>query len=183
MMSDNSATPSNESSQPNSEKPSRNPLEKLVVWGAIAIGLIIVGIEARAKLGYDLTLSGLANKMKEIDESGNDSQSLTYESAQSYLKFGPVVSEEQPEGNLRKSRTLEWFSLAKEYKMKLILDDDGTLLFVETSDPPPEPEPEMIPESDEDDDGMVEPAESGTPPGGEVAEQEEPETESPAKDE
>jgi hypothetical protein len=182
-MSDPTETPSNTSSQTASAKPSRNPLEKLVVWGAIAIGLIIVGIEARGKLGYDQTLSGLSQKMKEIDESGEDSQALTYDSAQSYFKFGPTVSDEEPVGNLRKSRTMEWFSLAKEYKMKLILDDDGTLLFVETSKPPEEPEPEMIPETEEDDDGMVEPGEGDTPPGGEVAEEEKPEKESTTEDE
>jgi len=180
-MSDSTETPSNTSSQTASEKPSRNPLEKMVVWGVIAIGLVIVGIEARGKLGYDQTLSGLSQKMKEIDESGDDSQALTYDSAQSYLKFGPTISEEEPFGRLRKSRTLEWFSLAKEYKMKLILDEDGTLLFVETSKPPEEPEPEMTPETD--DDGIVEPAESFTPPSGTIAEEEKPEQESATEEE
>jgi len=168
-MSETSETPTPQS-ETKDQTPTRNPLEKVVVWGAIAIGLIVVTIEARGKVGYDMTLKSLSKKMKEIDESGEDVESLTYESAQSYLKFSPAVSDEQSEGNLRKSRTVEWFSLAKEYKLKLILDEDGTLLFVETSDPPEEPEPEMIPESEDDDDGMVEPGGRGAPSGGEVAE-------------
>ena len=45
-MSETSETPTPQS-ETKDQTPTRNPLEKVVVWGAIAIGLIVVTIEAR----------------------------------------------------------------------------------------------------------------------------------------
>ena len=156
-----SATPSETSA----EKKPRNPVEKMLVWGFIAVGLVVVAIEARAKLGYDMTLSGLSQKTKEIDESDDGTLALDEETVQAYLKFGPQLGEEEPAGNLRKARWIGWYSLAKPdaYRLKLIFDEDGTFLFVETTDPPEPPEPEV---GDETDEGGEHDAEGGFPGGG-----------------
>jgi len=155
------------------EKKPRNPIEKMLVWGLIAVGLIVVTIEARAKFGYDTTLSGLRKKLNEIDESGDDSLALDEQSVRPYLKLSPVLHEFEPAGNLKKARWIEWFSLAKPdaYRLKLIFDEDGTFLFVETSDPPEPPEPETIDEEGGEHDAEGGPGMpgGGGPPSGDVA--------------
>ncbi|MBD3674277.1 MAG: hypothetical protein HUJ26_12200 [Planctomycetaceae bacterium] len=147
------------------EKKKRNPVEKMLVWGVIAVGLIVVAIEARAKLGYDMTLSGLTKRLEEIDAAEGDSLSMDMDGVKSYLKFGPKLHEVEEDGNLKKARWIEWYSLAKPdaYRLKLIFDEDGTFLFVETTDPPEPPAPEP---SEDDEDGDIDGGMPGGPGGG-----------------
>jgi len=132
------------------EKPTRNPVEKVFVWGLIAVGLVVILIEGRARLGYMLSRRALTQKFAEIDETSEDIH-LSLEEAKSLLVFGPAVGEVEPYGLLRQACTAQWFSLAKEYEVKLIIDEeDGFVTTYETADPPEE-ELAELPATDEAD--------------------------------
>lgn len=145
-------------------KPARNPIEKCLVWGVIAIGLVVIGIEARALLGYNMTLENISKKLLEVDESAEPDAALSMNDAHQIASFGPNISAivEIPPAKLGDSRVwhskLSWFSLAKTYELTLVMDgdQDGTqsVLRIETAEPPEEEEPATSPAPEGSEDEM-----------------------------
>jgi hypothetical protein len=59
------------------QKPARSPVERAIVWGVILLGLVVLGVEARARLGYTTSLNALTAALKAAEESaGGESLSL-----------------------------------------------------------------------------------------------------------
>jgi Spy/CpxP family protein refolding chaperone len=141
-------------------------VERVIVWGVIAIGLLVVGIEARAKFGYDMTYNNISAKLKEIDESGKPDAALSTKDALEMASFGPSVSKliesgpknfgDRPE----RQKKLTWFSLFKTYEITLIMDEGGTVLELRTPNPPVEEKPELTPPEEIDES----PGGGGPPP-------------------
>lgn len=162
-------------------KPARNPVERMLVWGVIAIGLVIVGIEARARIGYNTTFSAIKQKLAEVDASGEPDAALSMNDAHKLAAFSPKVYAvvEVPPAKFGDARVwhnkLTWFSLAKTYELTLVMDGDQdgeqTVLEIETANPPKEEEPEMVASTKGEgmpDEGMGEhdPGAAGGPPAG-----------------
>ena len=104
---------------PRSDQPAarkRSPVERVIVWGLILVLVAVVGLEARARLGYDRTLEAL--------EARNLGRLSTLEDA---IHFAPA---RQPK-TIRHQSVLElkWFSLLHDYRIGLIIDS------VESDDP------------------------------------------------
>ena len=160
-MSDSSAAenqPEKSSSSQEQAKP-RSPVERIIVWGLIIIGAGIAIYEARAKLGYNNSLSSIQSKMEANENSGAEAADLKLSDAKANLiSGGPTYSELTPDFANTQLVSLTWPSLFKEYELILRLDsdqEDAIVLGYETPNAEPEPEPEVTNSSDEGDPGMM----------------------------
>ena len=50
------------------DKPSRNPVERVIVWGLIGLLLVVVAIEARAQRGYAMSLDAVQSAFADNEE-------------------------------------------------------------------------------------------------------------------
>lgn len=57
------------STEKSAVKPTRSPIERGIVWGVIAIGLIVVGIEGASHLRYGAVLGALQSRLKEFENT------------------------------------------------------------------------------------------------------------------
>ncbi|MDB4439614.1 hypothetical protein N9153_01680 [Planctomicrobium sp.] len=134
-MTDTAQDPNNSSE---TEKPKRNPIERLVVWGVILVGVFIACTEGAARFGYSMSLNALQDRVH--DDEGADANPLTITAAEKLLVGFP----EKEEGNERV--TFRFKGLVKEFgAIHLKHDDEGLILGLET-DAPPEVEEEKVPE-------------------------------------
>lgn len=144
----------------------RSPVERAIVWGSIAVLLVVVGIEAHGKLGYSATLSGL---QAVVDRSENESEYLTISAARKSIAGFPseaVLTSGPVNGTIR----LSWFSLLKSYEVDLEIElgsDDPMFLGYSTPDAPEEDFWESQPGTQLVDAATVDAAASGAdmPPG------------------
>jgi len=153
-------TPPDPSNTETATKPSRHPVERLFVWAVIAIGVVVVGIEARARFGYNQTFSSISDKLKEVDESQDPNAALSLDEALKLVALSPKMSdvEKIPPPSMGVPavwhKKLKWFSLAKEYEITLVMDgdDDGkqTVIGIETPNPPEEDTTKPAPASEGD---------------------------------
>lgn len=125
------------------EKPKRNPAERLIVWGGIVILLLVVGNEARARFGYELTLSKLQSRIHQ--DEGDDPNPLTVDEANSLVVGFPSKTDEN--GKI----TYRFRGLIKEFgAIHLTHDGEDLVLGLETDAPPEVEEPEFGPSSGDD---------------------------------
>lgn len=110
-------------SQPESgSQAKRNPIERVIVWGAILILLVILVIEYRAKQRYDASISALqkvANGLRDV--SIDEARGLLVGFSQ---QEGP-----QPNAAGFNTYHYRWFSLFKgdSYQLTLVENEDHTL--------------------------------------------------------
>ncbi|MCA9000270.1 MAG: hypothetical protein KDA80_24945, partial [Planctomycetaceae bacterium] len=115
-------------------RPARNPVERVIVWGLIAIGVILVGSEAVARFSYTNTLNSLQAALDK-DDSDNP-EPLTLDAAEKMVVMGKKVGSNNAE--LVSSVTYEWKGLLKKYGEITIKYDTGenVVLGLETADAP-----------------------------------------------
>ena len=118
-MSDRPADAVSSMPTPPSKKP-RNPVERVIVWGGIAIMLGVAAFEALHKYGYDSTVSRMRKFLSEETET--------------YMKLSevrPLISglpTETKSPHARKAYNtieLKWPSLFKDYRVQLIVEREG----------------------------------------------------------
>lgn len=137
-------------------KKPRSPVERIIVWGGIIVLLGVVAVEARARKGYEWTLSALEKEIAK--DEGADAKPLLVKDIDQHLIGWPNRTESEL-GSYRKI-TLTWRGLfqKKPYGIDLTYDSrdhgDGFAvldLVTHGADEPAAPEP--VPE----DAGPVEP--------------------------
>ena len=121
-----------EDDAPRSKK-QRSPVERVIVWIVIAVMVVVLGIEARAKLGYD---KSIAHIEKRVDEAKGG---LLLAELKTELSGGPSFS---PMLRPRRSRNqycvVEWFSVFKEYRLMLSCTvGDAPLVSLHVTEIPP----------------------------------------------
>lgn len=149
-------------------KKQRTPAEKVVVWGGIVLLLLLVAMQARARLGYTKTLQALQDRMEE-DEGANANPLLVKDLPQ-YV-FGWPSQKAEKRGTHLTTIELTWTGLPMTKPLGLIVacdpeeekDSGGTVMGLETSgfvetEPPPQPAPTGAALVEEPSGGAAEPA-------------------------
>jgi len=128
----------------------RSPVERAIVWSMIAGLLVIVGIEATAKNGYDSTRTAVQDRISS-DPEGD----VSYSEVQTLLTgyFSEVQADGPRVGGIATSQyiTYRWFSLFKNYELRLTIEtgeDDPLVLGFET---PEAPTPPVVASEDQQD--------------------------------
>ncbi|MFG0332779.1 MAG: hypothetical protein ACF8TS_05385 [Maioricimonas sp. JB049] len=156
------------------EKKSRSPVERVVVYGMIAILLVLVSIQAHARFGYTMTLNNLKPL---IDDDLPDAEPLPITEISDHIVGWPTRSEGEVSSTV-KSIEYRWKGLlGKSYGLTLTYNTLTEPYTVQgmLSDVPPEPDnlPADAPEVDptETEGGSAEPpaAPSGGNEGGAAA--------------
>lgn len=145
-------------------KPPRSSTERLIVWGGIVALLVLVGIQARARFGYTMTLNALQARIAE--DEGLDPQPLLVSEVDRLLVGWPKKTEETASAH-RSVIHLSWRGLTTSYSMTLPYDPTETqpaIMGLETSDAPAEPDPSFAEVGSTPATGTP-PGSSGPPPG------------------
>lgn len=149
-MAQSSPAPSS-SPPPSGSKPAaapakkpRSPVERVVVWGGIAVLLVLAAYQARARVGYSMTLSALQDRLEE--DEGSDAKQLLLKDLDSYIVGWP--SRKQDESSAHKGQIeLTWPGLSASYGIVVGYDpsEEGKpITGMETrgfQEPPPEEQP------------------------------------------
>lgn len=124
-------------------KPKRNPIERILVWGLILVGVVIASTEGIARFSYSMSLSALQERVHD-DEEGDGAGALTISSAEELMVGFP----KKEVGNNRV--TYRFKGLVKEFgAIHLQFDDEDLVLGLET-DAPPEVEENAVQEEIEE---------------------------------
>lgn len=154
MSTDSAETVVNEPS----DKPSRNPVERVIVWGLIAGLLVVAGIEARAQRGYTMSLNAFQTAFADGEEI-----EISLDEARKLMVLGPAEIKnlkEQGPYHYYDYYRFSWLSLFKdgdyEITLKVTANKDLTVISFST---PAAPLPEWMQQ------GIPQPedAESGDP--------------------
>jgi len=124
MTQSDSAAAEKPSSPP--KKPGRNPVERVIVWGLIAIAGGLAAWEYRAKAGYDSSLEYIQQRVDEVNgaEDTENPTALKMSDVKEHLSGGPAVSEMQKSPLGEKTVNLKWPSLFKQYELILVVNND-----------------------------------------------------------
>lgn len=118
---------SNDSVEPTlnepAEKPSRNPIERVIVWGLIGGLLVAVGIEARAQRGYATSLDAVQSAF-----SDNEEVQIDLADARKLMVLSPAEAKDSDSSGIMDFYRFSWFSLFKsgEYEITLKVSKDSS---------------------------------------------------------
>ncbi len=129
-----------------SEKPTRNPIERVIVWGLIGALLVVMGIEARAQRGYTMSLDAFQKAFSDGEEI-----EIALDDARKLMALGPAevkAPDEHGPFHYYDYYRFSWFSLFKsgDYEITLKVTDDDDLNVVSFSTPAA-PQPDWIQDS------------------------------------
>ena len=105
------------------DKPSRNPVERVIVWGLIGALLVAVGIEARAQRGYAMSLDAVQAAFADTEEVQID-----LADARKLMTLSPAEVKDADASGLMDYYQFSWFSLFKsgEYEITLRVSKDSS---------------------------------------------------------
>ncbi|WP_278471124.1 tetratricopeptide repeat protein [Gimesia maris] len=109
-------------------KKKRSPIERTIVWGLIALALIVVLLEANARYGYSSTLESLQSRLSQADK--NKGQELILKEAKGLVKGFPYGDERLT--NKGKQLQYRWPSLFRTFAIELSTGVDDVVLSLET---------------------------------------------------
>ena len=118
-MSDPTPVPVAQTPTPPFKKP-RSPVERVIVWGGIAIMLGILAFEARQKYSYDPTVSQLRKLLSDETETY-----LKLSEVRPLIAGSPSESRTPYERKAYHKIDLKWPSLFKDYRVQLIVESEG----------------------------------------------------------
>lgn len=137
-MSDRPPVSTSENPTPPGKKP-RSPVERVIVWGGIAILLGVLAFEARQKYSYDPTVSRLRKALTE------DTEKYMKLSEVRQMIAGSPTWEQTPHDRRAYHRiNLKWPSLFKDYRVELIVESEGTDPLVAGFSTPGGTDPEPV---------------------------------------
>ena len=115
-------------------KKKRSPVERAIVWGLIAVALLVVLIEWNARAGYSKTLAALQERIELSDKQNGEAFLL--DEAKTMISGFPLGKEELT--NKGKRLQYHWFSLFRSYDIQLTTDDEDIVLALKTEAVPNE---------------------------------------------
>ncbi|MBL8849363.1 MAG: hypothetical protein JNG89_06750 [Planctomycetaceae bacterium] len=145
-MAPSSPTPGSQPASPPAgpAKKPRSPAEKVIVWGGIAVMLLVLAYQARARVGYNTTLNALEARLAQ--DEGIDAKPLLEGDLDSYIVGWPSRKVEEKSQHL-KTVELTWPGLTAPFVMTVMIDpseEGGSVMAVQTAGyvepPPPERE-------------------------------------------
>lgn len=118
------------------DKPSRNPVERVIVWGLIGALLVAVGIEARAQQGYAMSLDAVQAAFADTEEVQID-----LADARKLMTLSPAEVKDSDVSGLMDYYRFSWFSLFKSGKYEITLrvskDSSEVISFATSAAPEP----------------------------------------------
>lgn len=102
-----------------SDKHSRNPVERVIVWGLISGLLVVAGIEARAQRGYTMSLNAFQTAFADGEEI-----EISLDEARQLMMLGPAevkTPKEPGPYHYYDYYRFSWFSLFKDGDYEIIL--------------------------------------------------------------
>jgi hypothetical protein len=105
------------------ERPSRNPIERVIVWGGIGLLLVVVGIEARAQRGYAMSLDAVQAAFAD-----NEEVQIELADARKLMTLSPAEVKDANSTGIMDYYRFSWFSLFKsgEYEITLKVSNDNS---------------------------------------------------------
>ena len=135
-MSDNASSSNNAAAgtppNPAAPKP-RNPVERAIVWGLIAVLVGVMLFEAKQKYAYTPSLNRITAAFKDDGE-----KSFKLSEVRQMLSGSPKETEIVSKGKFNRTIELQWLSLFKEYRLQLIVEknvDDPVVMSFSTPAP------------------------------------------------
>ncbi|MCC7420406.1 MAG: hypothetical protein IT428_09005 [Planctomycetaceae bacterium] len=119
--------PSSSDEGPAKTKPARNPVERGIVWGVIALLVIAGGMavisDRGARRHYEASVENIRNAMRTADEARREVPVTELDG----LVSGNPTREESEKGGIT-SRKLIWTSLVRSYDATVQWDETGSLM-------------------------------------------------------
>ena len=129
-----------------SDKPPRNPVERVIVWGLIGVLLVVMGIEARAQRGYAMSLDAFQTAFSDAEEV-----QVSLAEARNLMALGPTevkAPKEHGSYHYYDYYRFSWPSLFKggdyEITLKVTANEELNVISFST---PAAPEPAWMNES------------------------------------
>ncbi|QDU53068.1 tetratricopeptide repeat protein [Gimesia panareensis] len=113
---------------PQETKKKRSPVERAVVWGLIAVILLVALNEWGSRSGYDSTLAALQKRIA-LSDQGDDNE-FSIAEAKALVKGFPYGEERLTKSG--KELQYRWLSLFRTYAIQLSLANDGEILSLKT---------------------------------------------------
>lgn len=133
MSNDSAESTSNEPA----EKPARNPVERVIVWGGIGLLLAVAGIEARAQRGYGMSLDAVQAAFAD-----NEEVEMNLDEARKLMALAPAETNDSESSGLFDYYRFSWLSLFKsgeyEITLKVTSDDMQVISFATPAAPQPD---------------------------------------------
>lgn len=132
------SNPSQPASPAPASKPPRSPVERMLVWGGIIVLLVLVGIQARARLGYTMTLNALQDRIAE--DEGPNPRTFPAKDVDQYLVGWPKQTRQEA-GKDSGTIQLSWRGLTTSYEIRVHYDSlpgepESLVTSLETKDAP-----------------------------------------------
>ena len=140
-MPDSTSIPDDVAADERETPKGRSPVERLIVWSLIGVLVVVVGIEAASKNGYDKTFAAVQDRfinkegMNRLSDLRPDISGWPSEKESDGQKVGGTAA--------NKVIALKWFSFFKHYEIQLTVEaseEDPALISYATPDAA-EPEP------------------------------------------
>ncbi len=128
------------------DKPPRNPVERVLVWGLIGGLLVVAGVEARAQRGYTMSLDAFQTAFADSEEV-----QISLGDARKLMALGPAevkAPDEHGPFHYYDYYRFSWFSLFKpgDYEITLQVTGNDEMNVISFSTPAA-PLPEWMEES------------------------------------
>jgi hypothetical protein len=114
-------------------KPTRNPVERLVVWGLIAALLIVTGLEGQARLSYSRTLGNLQGALTAAELQSEST--FLIDQVPGLIVGSPAVSHESR--RFDQLAHYQWKGLFRQYGLHVSYGTYTKIVTGVTSDDPP----------------------------------------------
>ena len=118
-MSDHPPVSTSQTPTPPGKKP-RSPVERVIVWGGIAVLGCVLAFEARQKYSYDPTVTQLRKVFSEDTE-----KYVKLSEIEKMISGSPSRATAPHERKSYKTIDLKWPSLFKDYRVQLIVENEG----------------------------------------------------------
>ena len=118
-MSDRPANSVSQTPTPSGKKP-RNPVERVIVWGGIAVMLGVVAYEGVHKYGYDSTVSRMRKMVSEDTE-----KYMKLSEVRALIAGSPTEVKSPHERKAYSKLDFKWPSMFKDYRVQLIVEREG----------------------------------------------------------
>ncbi len=108
-------------SDASSEKKKRNPVERFIVWGLIAVMVVVVGMQGLAYYGMSMTTSRVKGALEANEQ--NERDSVLYSEMADMLAGNYTESEFVQDGDIR-YKVYRWKGPFKEYKLLINVEQE-----------------------------------------------------------
>jgi hypothetical protein len=109
-------------------KKSRSPIERVLVWGLILVGVVVIGFEARARFAYSNTVNAITPAIQESSEG--TALTMAEVEQRKLISGSPTTTKGATTAGIR-TDTYVWKGAIKTYTLKILVGHDDLVLGTE----------------------------------------------------